>query len=72
MNVLAITTQLAAVADHALSGGDYSLGELREISSALCLASARIEAKIAQRVGPPRSLLDGLSTSQPTYWEDMR
>jgi hypothetical protein len=59
-----IKTQIDAIADHILGGNGYSFATLREISSALCQASARIEAFIIEHAPNGRGLLDGLTPPQ--------
>jgi hypothetical protein len=53
IRIKAITSQIEIIADHALGSDGYSVESLREISQALCRASARLEAEIMQRVADP-------------------
>jgi hypothetical protein len=48
--VEAIKCQIEAIADRTLGPEGYSLATLREVSKALCQASARIEVEIMERV----------------------
>jgi hypothetical protein len=52
----AIKCQIVAIADRTLGPEGYSLATLREISSALHQASARIDAEITERVAQMPSI----------------